>query len=229
MISDILQIIINYSKLKNQIICSHVNKYMYNNINIYFLEGMTTITQKTIEMPIFRKLKILRCMNNRYICDVNHLSDTLEDLDCSFFCGINQDGISQLKILKVLCCYGNKYILNVNHLADTLGDLNCRGSGIDQNGISQLKNLKKMECTDNTKINNVNHLSNSLEYLNCRFRSGMCQDGISQLKNLKILICDYNKNINSVNHLANTLEKLDCYSSGIDKCGIYQLKQFREL
>ena len=71
-------------------------------------------------------------------------------------CGIDQKGISNLKVLQKLNADNNSKITDVNHLQYTLTELNCRWDcGIDQKGISYLKALQKLDACGNYKITNV--------------------------------------------------------------------------
>jgi len=108
------------------------------------------------EISKLKKLKILKCHHVEGIVDVNHLADTLEELDCSEYCGINQQGISLLKKIKKLNCYGNVNINNLDHMAKTLEILECDGCGIGQKEIQNLNKLRVLKCGGN--ICDVNHL-----------------------------------------------------------------------
>lgn len=264
MIIDIVQTIINFGKLVDQISAVEVNKYVYCNSYIYSLDASfdCNIDQKIIEQEKFRRLWKLNCSCNENIFSVNHLADSLLELYCSseeneFWMyrqyyeseilknsGICQEGISELKKLKKLRCSGNRYIYNVNHLADTLEDLDCGGDecNISDSGICELKNLKILRCDYNFNIKNLDIFGHTLEILECR--GGCCgiyQDGIANLKKVKKLYCCFNPNIVNVNHLSETLEELDCSSTdcedwedyrdgtvcGVDQEGISKLKNIK--
>ena len=131
MIIDLLQNIVGYSNLRNQIRCSMLDNYTYDNIYIYILNAdQHYIDQKIIEQKKFSKLKKLAYKNSN-ISNLNHLADTLEILyiggkfDAKY--SIRQEGISKLKKIRVLMCPDNKNIKDVNSLADTLTCLDCRG------------------------------------------------------------------------------------------------------
>lgn len=160
MIIDILQIIINYSHIRDQIKCMTIDTHLYQNINIYSLKHNVdlNLSQNVIEQRKFRKLKKLSCGMNKKIYDVNHLADTLKILKCPGYCGIDQNGISQLKCLEILHCMYNYKIYDVNHLENTLKELFCNGGccGIDQSGISKLRHLRIIKYEHNKKINNIN-------------------------------------------------------------------------
>ena len=88
------------------------------------------------------------------------MANTLEELYCENYCGVDQNGIFELKKLRILGCDDNKKIKDVNHLANTLEELDCEsGSGIDQKGISELRKLKRLNFLGNKKIINTNHIS----------------------------------------------------------------------
>lgn len=211
MITDILQIVVNFSRLKNQIMCMKMDSYLYENIYIYHLKCYKNMDQNTVKQQKYNRLKTLNCNKNVKITDVNHLSDTLEELYCDNS-GINQSGISQLKYLKFFSCNYNEKVNNLNHLSDTLEKLYCGGvdCGINQYGISYLKKIKTLYCKDNTKINNVNHLGKTLLRLDCSGSSAICQDGISELSFLMAIFCEDNENIKNLNHLTGTLHDIVC-------------------
>lgn len=170
MILDIIQTIINWSKLNDQLKCSMIDKYMYNHINIYKLNVPKNMTRDIFMQKKYSKLKILLCNGNHDLCNITHLSNTLIELNCSGrYSKINQHNISELKILEKLECPSNINITNVNHLKKTLKFLDCGGNmcGIDQYGISELESLEELYCSSNDKINNVNHLRNTLTKLYC--------------------------------------------------------------
>jgi len=104
MIVDLLQVIVDYSKLNDQIVCTQIDKYLYDNMNIYSLKCPSKMEQNTIKQQKFCKLKILDCSKNRKIGNIHHLANTLEDLSCGYNCGINQKEISRLKNVKISKC-----------------------------------------------------------------------------------------------------------------------------
>ena len=162
MILDIAQIIINYSKLDNQINCSQINKYFNNNLYVFYLAIKKSMNQQVIQQKIFSKLKMLNCYDNKEIYDVNHLKNTLKILICFGTCGIDQSGISDLRYIEKLCCDCNNKINNVNHLKNTLKILYCsENCGIDQNGISELQYVEELRCSKNNKIYDASHLKNT--------------------------------------------------------------------
>jgi len=78
----------------------------------------------------------LHCSDNCKIDNVNHLKNTLKILNCSYTCGIDQNGISELQYIEEIYCSNNNKINNVNHLKNTLKILHCSHiCGIDQNGM----------------------------------------------------------------------------------------------
>lgn len=233
MISDILQSIINYNELKYQIRCMGLNKYSNQNTYIYSLMCDRYMDQAILEKHIFSRLKKLNCCGCTDITSVNHLSETLEVLDCSGSqCGVNQNGISQLNKLKILFCGQNYKINNVKESCNTLTELHCGWEcGINQTGINQLHKLKKLYCNGNTKIIDVNHLKNVLEELECCWDCGIEQKGISDLCNLRKIDCSGNQKIDDLNHLAGTLEEVVCcgYCCRLADSGISQLRNLKVL
>ena len=186
MIIDLLQIIVDYSSVNNQIICTSINNDTYHNLLIYKLDipDYSLIDYNIIIQHRFRNMKIFGCCRQNNISDVNHWSDTLKELYCSGRdCAIDQNGISQLKVLKVLNCNDNMKIYDLNHLTDSLEELYCSRTGysacpikpddkiVNQIGISKLANLKILDCSNNEYINNINHLSKTLKKLYCQWDS----------------------------------------------------------
>ena len=212
MIIDILQTIVDFSTLKNQVNVIQIDKYVYDNLYIHNLDTSNQyVHQKIIEMRYFSRLRILICSNNRFIKNISHLSKTLEKLICNGdWSAINQEHISKLTKLKVLDCSKNKLINNVNHLSETLEDLDCsHGCKIDQYGITNLKKIRTLNCCGNLYIGNVNHLSKTLENLDCSYESAINQNGmhssltqevlgISGLKKIKKMCCKENNKIKNV-------------------------------
>jgi len=192
--------------------------------------GQTSISK-------LEKIKILDCSFNEKISDVNHLSETLEELYCCMYSvggngggneGISQNGISKLK-LKLLDCSNNYDIYDISHMADTLEKLICGGNtSINQTSITPLTKLKKLDCSCNSNITDVNHLSETLEILKCC--DEITQDGISKLLKLVELDCGYNMKLTNFNHLADTLEKLFCgHNAPGSQHGISALTKIKEL
>ena len=152
MILDIVQTIINYGKLENQIKLSQINKHMYG--SLYVLSVWSDkVNQQIIEKRIFSKLKKLKCGGNKKIRNVNHLKNTLKILHCQEYCGIDQNGISELQFIEHLDCNFNSKINNVNHLKNTLKVLKCGGNscGVNQDGISELEYVEELDCSNNDK------------------------------------------------------------------------------
>ena len=203
MIFDIMQTIINYMLLRDQIICSEINNHLNADIKIYHLDCPRNMDNKEIKKKKFNKIKILNCNKNMNIEDVNIFENTLEILICCGNNGITQEGISRLKKIRKLKCDSNKKIKNVNHFNNTLIELKCFGnSGIDQKGISKLLCLEELSCKRNEKINNVNHLKNTLRILDCSgIYCGINQDGIAELKCIEHIYHDHNNKIYNLDHL----------------------------
>ena len=230
---DVLQLILEFVEdIKTTLNLCILSKECYEYLKIKELYSIK-LTQKIIEQKKFNKLQILDACYNKYITNINHLTNTLVVLDCSSCSyGINQEGISNLKKLKILNVSYNPHITNIDHLADTLVELECKGDtcGINQKSISKLKKLKVLKAGDNKKITNVNHLADTLIELECYDDDAddddddtdenyyINQEGIKDLKKLQILNANNNWRINDVNHLKNTLTELHC----IGKCNINQ-------
>jgi len=163
-----------------------------------------TITQETLNKC--KSLVKLNIKNNKNITNVNHLSK-LEELNISWFCGVDQKGIKDLKLVKKLNAECNSKIKDVNHL-DKLEELNISWNcGVNQEGIKELKLIKNLNAHNNDKIKDVNHLD-KLEELDISWNCGVNQEGIKYLKLVKKLNTFNNDKITDINHL-NKLEKLD--------------------
>lgn len=229
MIIDILHSIMKYCEFKEQIDIHNINRHTSNNIYIYRLSvnSNDNITENILHQRKYSRLAALLCPNNKNISDINHLKNTLIELDCSGRNSkIDQNGFSCLKFLKVLDCSFNTNISTIEHVAESLEELYCDCYGdnalektISQNDINKLCILRVLSCENNPYINNVNHLSGTLEKLYCRgIYCGINQKGITDLKKLKLLDCHGNKEIKDANIFKNSLTELYC--SG--KCGIKQ-------
>lgn len=101
--------------------------------------------------------------DNKHIHNLNHLKDTLIELNCSGEqCGLNQNSIPELTNLEYLDYSYNKNIDNVNHMNNSLEELRCNTTiyikkklcrldcggllcGICRYGIDKLTNLKKKQ------------------------------------------------------------------------------------
>ena len=125
MILELIQTIVDYSGLNDQIALIQVDSYTYNNTYIYKLVADNScesyVDQNVLEQEKFSKMKILDCTHNIKIYDVNHLSDVLEELYCNGS-GMDQEGISKLKKLRIIHC-GNTQVANLNHLLNNLVSL----------------------------------------------------------------------------------------------------------
>ena len=244
---DVVQIICDFCDLKTQINLIKTCKEYEENLKIKKLTCTdiinSQITQNILQQKKFDQLRCLNVWNNKKITSVNHLKDTLLELDCSCVCGIRQEGINDLRKLQKLNVFCNNNITNVNHLKDTLIELYCGGScGIRQKGINELRNLQKLYTWNNKKITNVNHLKDTLLELDCGYdcgynnnryddnSCGMRQEGINELRKLLKLDAGNNEKITNVNHLKDTLIELNCsYNCGIQQEGINELRKLQKL
>lgn len=217
---NMFQKILNYSNLHSQISILLINRYTYNNLYIKKLISRK-IEQKYIMQHKFKKLEILCVYDNSYINDVNHLSDTLIELNCGgYINGITQSGISKLKKIKYLNIYDNSKIKCIENMNTTLEGLNCGGmSSISQKDIMRLVNLKFLNMYENDKINNVDHLAENLIGLNCGSfypgRMKLCQSTVNKLNKLEFLFAENNENI--LHHNINNIKvnNRDCVHSTI--------------
>ena len=110
--------------------------------NLYDIPYIYKLSQEIIFQKKFHFVEKLDAWNNRNIQNINHIKETLKELDCGLNCGIDQNGINELKLVKLNASH-NKKIKNVNHMKETLKELGCQcDCGIDQDGINQLKLIK---------------------------------------------------------------------------------------
>lgn len=212
MILDIIQNITDYCRLRDQITCTKITSLTNENLYIYEVDTeFKKINQKIVEQKKFSKLKILKCNASRDVKDVNHLADTLIELECCYLCGIDDLGICKLNKLKKLNSSWNEKIQNLEHLADILEVLICRGRcGIHQISVFKLKNVKILDCSGNPKIHDVNHMYGTLKVLKCKEGSNIDNSGILRLKNkLDKFVCDGNANFMIYLYQKKYLKKMD--------------------
>ena len=111
---DVQQIILEYSEFDVQLKLINLCKENYDNLKIRKLNHRK-ITQNILYQKKYDSLEILNVSDNSKIFDVSHLKNTLIELNCSYFCAINQKGIQQLTKLKKLNAWNNSKITDVNH------------------------------------------------------------------------------------------------------------------
>ena len=141
----------------------------------------------------------IKNIHHPQISNVNHLQQ-LTHLDISGFCCVDQDGISDLKLITNLNANCNGKITDVNHLTK-LEDLNISGGSCCQDGFTNCLNIKKLNVEYNHKITNVNHLT-KLEDLNISGSyCGVDQEGFTNCLNIKKLNIKYNEKITNTSHL----------------------------
>ena len=149
-----------YDQLKIMMTCKLLNKKLkikkLNHLNV---------SDKVLQQEKFIDLEELNANHNKKIKNINHLTK-LKILDCSWNCGIDQEGIKELQLIEELNANNNEKIKNVNHLTK-LKILDCSyNCGIDQEGINDLRFIEKLNTWYNNKIINVNHLT-KLKGINC--------------------------------------------------------------
>ena len=152
------------------------------------------LTDQILRQPKFRNLRILKIRDNRQITSVSHLTK-LEELDISsYYCRVDQAGITGCLRLKKLNIDGNHWISSVNHLTELEELIATRECcGVDQAGIAGCLRLKKLIAHYNPKITSVNHLP-ELEDLYAVPGSGFSQEGI-QCPTLRKLSVHNNRRI----------------------------------
>lgn len=216
---NIIQNILNYSTLQNQISILCMNKYTSNNIHIKKLSS-NKINQSTILQKKFSKLIILDLYDNKYVNDVNHLCDTLIGLNCGgYINGVAQCGLIKLNKLRYLNIYDNSKVNCLKNFVDTLEGLNCGGglSAITQNDLINFTRLKFLNIYCNDKIIDVNHMNSHLIGLNCgSFYAGRMkieQKGMQKLRRLELLFSENNHNIH-VKNINDIITDNRCYRHG---------------
>lgn len=184
MILDLIETIINFGGA-GAYKCILLDKHTHDNINIYFLDARNTqIDQQILKQKKYLNLK--RLYSNDKIYDLNHLQESLIELDCSGIdSSITQNSIVNLKNLKILRCRDNVNIKNLDMCRKSIYELDCSGqSGICQCDLYDLTYIKNLNCFDNPNIHDLNILT-TLEKLNCGGKCGVKLEGIMYLLNIK--------------------------------------------
>lgn len=189
MIIDIVQTIINHCVLRNQAKCMKINKYVYDNTFIYELDtygkphfpgyGEYKVDQKIIEQKKFSRLKKLSCYNSIEINNIDHLTESLEELDCGGRCmiDINKTKFKKIRILNIEGRYDFDK-LKIYGYKKTLKQLYWKGycffldDGIE---ISRTKILK--ERKEYIVLENLDRIISEREYNNFRKLSSDTESG----------------------------------------------------
>lgn len=203
---DNLQYILEFTDdIITKINLCRLSKDCYEYLKIRKLTSQK-ITQKAIKQKIFNELQILDISGNKNILDINHLSETLEELNCGSLwvnkegsnythqeatqlmmadkgvftnCSITHDGICNLKKIKKLIAFNNLYIRDISYFKNTLEYLDCSGcSGIKD--IVGFK-LKILNCHGNHKIYFNGEIDNNI----------LDSPNIKTIIRLEELTCDY--------------------------------------
>lgn len=214
--NTILQQITDYLNLRDQLAVLSMNKHTCANLYIKKLTS-NKITQSVILQHKYSKMEILDVYNNPNIYDINHLSQTLVELNCGGYTNsLSDEGVNELTNLKFLNIYDNNKVKHLKNFT-LLEGLNCGGglSQISQKNISDLGNLKYLNIYGNDKIVNLNLLK-KLEKLNCGSfypkRMNINQEGIRELNNLKIIYAENNDDILQHN-INNIFVNNKCYDN----------------
>ena len=203
---------------KQNFVKNETFEYIFN-INKNLCNDITTLYSPCIKQKLLDKCLFITSLNingNNNIFNINHLQNTLVELDISRCCHISHYGILQLSKLNKLNVCNNKKIKHISHLC-LLEELNVSDSKIQQREIINLLNLKKLNACNNKKIINVNHLRQLL-ILNISDFCGVDQNGISDLKSIKELNVVHNHKITNINHLT----KLEDLNISGRYCGVNQ-------
>ena len=103
---DVVQIICDFCDFKTQLNLIQACKEYDENLKIRKLTCTVKInqqiTQNILQQKKFNQLRYLNASYNEKIINVNHLKDTLIELHCTRNCGIQQEGINELRKLQIL-------------------------------------------------------------------------------------------------------------------------------
>lgn len=214
MIVDIVQSVVDCGVLKANITLCQLNKYTYENIYIYYTHNKDydyfEMDQDIMKQKKFSRIKKLCMSDNDNIYNVNHLSGTLTSLDCSDQCGINQNGISQLKNINALNIYNNKYIYDIIFLNKNLKKLTC----------SEIINpQQKVTSKIDTIFNSIHDCQVGVHAAPQSYTQGQLSklDGLSELTIEDCYECV------QIPNLADTLTYLNCTCSHIHNIGVLKL------
>ena len=159
---ELIQNILEFLDLKNQIILKSLCKNYYDGLRIYDFYNISRHYKDKLNDEILKSysyVKYLDASNNFKITNINHMTN-LKKLNASRNCGINNEGIKNLNLIKL--------------------DMN--------NNISnkELKNLNliKLSLVNNDKIKNLNHMT-KLKKLNAS--AGNCIISDKSIKGLNLI------------------------------------------
>jgi hypothetical protein len=109
---DIWQLIFDYYDIHDQLNILSICKIFNNKLKVKKLKHIK-LNDVILQQRKFYNLEELYASNNEKIKNVNHLIK-LKILDCSYDCGIDQEGIKDLKLIEKLYALGNKKIQSIN-------------------------------------------------------------------------------------------------------------------
>ena len=139
MIPELIQNIVDYSHLENQLKICQIDKPIYQYIHIYKLRLPGNMKQNIFMQDKYSRVRDLDCRKNDHIHSLDHLGKILIKLNCS-------------------------YITYFNFLGESAIKQTC---GITQKSIDNLHVLEELDCTHNHKIYYIDHLNKSLKMLHC--------------------------------------------------------------
>jgi hypothetical protein len=184
---EIFQLILDHSDFLTKIRLRCVSTYLHVKLEICDFYHIDRAYSQILTDDILRAYAFITKLNagsNEKITNVNHLT-RLEILNAYGKCGINNQGITGLK-LKKLCCGCNPRITSVDHMSSSLKKLDAESySGIDDKGIASL-NIIILNASFNPRITNISHMTN-LKTLYV-YDSGISDEHIESmgLKNLDV-------------------------------------------
>ena len=111
------------------------------------------LTDKILKSNIFTKIEILNVRSNPKIKSINHLKDSLIQLDISYHCSVDQEGFQDCNKIQILNANYNSKVTSTNHLRDSLIQLDISGiCGVDQKGFEDCNKIQILNARNNTKV-----------------------------------------------------------------------------
>ena len=122
------------------------------------------LTDKILEQNIFDQLIEINVNCNPKITNLNVFYQTLQNINISGYCGVNDTGIKDCLNLIEINASNNWKIKNLNKFSKTLQIIdvgwNC---GVDDNGIRDCLKLIEINFSGNRKIKDLNKFNQTLE------------------------------------------------------------------
>lgn len=187
MIIDIIQIVVNYSSIKNQIcitmmaISPCIELYIYELCeDNSFPSIYNKITNEIIKQKKFSRLVKICCGKYMNINNVDHLSETLLVFHPNKAFRNHYVNLNKLVELNVERIGGTI----IHRSYDTIKILYCGYNSIGNVELCKYKFIKELYCKNALFITNIGHLKNTLEVLDC---SGFCGIDKNEINKLCVL------------------------------------------